>query len=423
MISGSTPRVVLTHCLLSFAAISIGLHERVYAEDWTRFRGQNGSGVAESHVMIPWESESVERVRLLGSGNGSPVVWNDRAFLMSADPNTGTRYLLAYDLKSGSLIWKQDYRSRTYSMHKFSSYASTTPCVDEDAIYSAWADPDQTVLVATSHDGNEIWRRDFGRYVSQHGFGTSPICVGELVILLNSQDALELPPGVEPGQDRMVALNRKTGDLVWETELPTSRVCYGVPCVWDNPEGKELVCSTTAQGMFGLDLATGKLLWNHQCYRERICSSSILIGDLLIGTQGSGGGKGNTLVALDLNTKQERFRVTKSCPYVPSPVANDQHLFLWGDAGIVTCVDPKEGKTIWTDRVPGDFSGSPVIVNDKLLNVSASGVVQILKANNVFERVGEIDLGEPVRSTIVPMTDKLLIRSEASLFIVHSNRQ
>ncbi len=277
-------------------------------------------------------------------------------------------------------------------------------------------------MVAFDHGGVELWRRDFGRYVSQHGFGTSPICIGELVILLNSQDALELPPGVQPGQDRMIALNRRTGESVWETELPTSRVCYGVPCVWDNPEGKELVCSTTSQGMFGLDLATGKMLWSHPCFKERICSSSLLIGDTLIGTQGSGGGKGNTLVAFDLTTKKERFRVTKSCPYVPSPVASDRHLFLWGDAGIVTCVDPKDGKTIWTDRVPGDFSGSPVIVNDKLLNVSASGVVQILKANDVFERVGEIDLGEPVRSTIVPMTNKLLIRSEASLFIVHNNR-
>jgi outer membrane protein assembly factor BamB len=337
---------------------------------------------------------------------------------MSADPNTATRFLLAYDVNSGSLAWQRDFRSRTYSMHKFSSYASTTPCVDEERVYTAFADPDQTALVATDHDGAEIWRRDFGRYVSQHGFGTSPICVGELVILLNSQDAMELPPGVEPGQDRMVALNRRTGETVWETELPTSRVCYGVPCVWDNPEGKELVCSTTAHGMFGLDLATGKLLWNHQCFKERICSSSLLIGDLLIGTQGSGGGKGNTLVALDLNSKKERFRVTKACPYVPTPVANDRHLFLWGDAGIVTCVDHKDGETIWTQRVAGDFSGSPVIVNDNLINVSATGVVHILKASGEFERVGEIELGESVRSTIVPTTTKLLIRSETSLFII-----
>ena len=414
-------RGLIASCLLGMVTNPISLSARAWADDWTRFRGQNGSGVVESNVTIPWKSESVKKVKLVGSGHGSPVVWNDRAFLMSGDPATGTRFLLAYDVNSGSLVWQRDFLSRTYSMHKFSSYASTTPCVDEERVYTAFADPDQTVLVATAHDGTEIWRRDFGRYVSQHGFGTSPICVGELVILLNSQDALELPPGVEPGQDRMVALNRRTGETVWETELPTSRVCYGVPCVWDNPEGKELVCSTTAQGMFGLDLATGKLLWNHQCFKERICSSSLLIGDVLIGTQGSGGGKGNTLVAFDLNTKKERFRVTKSCPYVPTPVANDRHLFLWGDAGIVTCVNPKDGETNWTQRVAGDYSGSPVIVNDNLVNVSAMGVVHILKASEDFERVGEIDLGEPVRSTIVPMTNKLLIRSETSLFIVQAN--
>lgn len=407
------PRVGLGLAANFFAVCSVG-----QADDWTRFRGPNGIGVATSTVTIPWAASDVTKIDLIGNGHGSPAAWNDRVFLMSADPNTGTRYLLAIDPNAGTQIWKRDFQARTHSIHRFNSYASSTPCVDEERVYSAWADPEQTIVLAVTHDGIEVWRRDFGSYVSQHGFATSPICVGELLILLNSQDAVELPPGVEPGQDRMIALDRRTGKTVWETELPTSRVCYGVPCVWEHPEGKELVCSTTSQGMFGLDLATGKLLWNHDCFNERVCSSSILIGDTLIGTQGSLGGKGNTLVAFDLASKKELYRITKSCPYVPSPVANGGNLFLWGDAGVVTCVDAVSGETRWVNRVQGDYSGSPVIVNDKLINVSSAGVVHILLASDQFEKIGEISLDETVRSTLVPMQNKLLIRSETSLFVV-----
>ncbi|MCU0716392.1 MAG: PQQ-binding-like beta-propeller repeat protein, partial [Pirellula sp.] len=246
-----------------------------YAEDrfetWTRFRGPNGQGVAPANgVAVPWKNESVVKIKLPGSGHGSPAVWGERAFLMSADPKSATRYALAVDLTKGSIAWSKSYDSQVHSLHKFSSYASSTPCVDAEQAYFAWADPEHTFLKAFTHAGEEVWSRDFGRYVSQHGFGTSPIRIDDLVILLNSQDSEELPAGVEPGFDRITAVDFKTGETRWETKLPTSRVCYGVPAVWEHEGKKELVCSTTLQGMFGLDPKTGKILWNHDCFTQRV---------------------------------------------------------------------------------------------------------------------------------------------------------
>jgi outer membrane protein assembly factor BamB len=92
--------------------------------------------------------------------------------------------------------------------------------------------------------------------------------------------------------------------------------------------------------------------------------------------------------------------------------------FLWSDTGILTCVDVSNGNAIWTHRVTGDYSSSPVIINDKLVNVSADGVVRIVRASRSFELLGEIPLDQTVRSTIVPLEKNLLIRTETDLVVV-----
>ncbi|XZE33181.1 PQQ-binding-like beta-propeller repeat protein [Pirellulaceae bacterium SH501] len=416
--SSAAPFAMFT--LLSLGATNC--HADGPFEAWTRFRGPNGQGVAPANgVAVPWKNESVKKIKLPGSGHGSPVVWGEQAFLMSADPKFATRYAMAVDLNKGNVAWSKSYESQVHSLHKFSSYASSTPCVDSEQVYFAWADPEHTFLKAFTHAGEEVWSRDFGRYVSQHGFGTSPIRIDDLIILLNSQDSEELPAGVEPGFDRITAVDFKTGETRWETKLPTSRVCYGVPAVWEHDGKKELVCSTTLQGMFGLDPKTGKILWNHDCFTQRVCSSAVIAGDLLLGTHGSGGGRDNRLVAFDLVQKKERFRVTRSAPYVPSPLSTGDTLFLWSDAGIVSCVDSTNGDVLWNKRIGGDYSGSPVILGDLLMNVSHTGAVQVLRASREFEQLATIETELTVRSTMVPTENKLLLRGESELWIIPSS--
>ena len=116
-------------------------------------------------------------------------------------------------------------------------------------------------MVALNHDGKEIWRRDFGRFASSHGFSASPIVHDDLVILCHSQAKEQLPAGVAPGQSRLIAVNRMTGKDVWSADLTTTRVCYSVPCVWSDADGKEqLVNCNTGDGFYGVDLETLSLI-------------------------------------------------------------------------------------------------------------------------------------------------------------------
>ncbi|HUP79307.1 MAG TPA: PQQ-binding-like beta-propeller repeat protein, partial [Pirellula sp.] len=217
------------------------------------------------------------------------------------------------------------------------------------------------------------------------------------------------------------AIDCGSGKTVWETALPTTMVCYGVPCVRRVGTQTELVCSTTGQGMFALDADNGSLSWSHDCYKLRVCSSSLLLGNILVGSQGSGGGKDNRLVVYNIDSKKELPIDIKpsSSPYVPTPVSIDGLLFLWSDGGgMVTCIELATGTTLWSNRIGGDYSSSPVILGNKLLNVSLDGVVNILAASREFQKLGSVDTGRAVRSTLAADRDHIFLRTESELLIV-----
>ena len=50
------------------------------------------------------------------SASGSPVVWGDRIFLLSADKKTAERYVLALDAKSGQEVWRRTYPSQVHRL-------------------------------------------------------------------------------------------------------------------------------------------------------------------------------------------------------------------------------------------------------------------------------------------------------------------
>jgi outer membrane protein assembly factor BamB len=388
------------------------------AAAWSRFRGPDGQGiVVTSPVAWPWNLDQSFQIPLPGSGIGSPVVWEDQAFIVSASTDDATRHVIATDWKQGVIAWQRSYPSRTHRLHAFSSYASTTPAVDASGVVVAWGDPDHVMVKKFTHAGDELWSRDLGTYVSQHGFGTSPILVDGLVVLLDSQDAEDLEQGVAPGEDRMIALDSETGNTVWERALPTRRVCYGVPAIRRMEKGPELVGATTGQGIFGVDLRTGHVRWSHDCFRLRVCASMVLAGDLAIASHGSMGGRDNLLVAFDMKQGQERFRVTRAAPYVPTPVVRQGLLFLWSDAGIVSCISLEDGSSRWSERIGGNFFSSPIIVGDAIVNVSDVGQVTALAASEKYQNLGTMKIDAKVRSTLAATPSCLLLRAEDALWV------
>jgi outer membrane protein assembly factor BamB len=384
------------------------------------FRG-NGFGCVAGNIPSKWNDNDYRWRRKLGSRDvGTPVVIGNSIFMMVSKPERSEIALESIDLTTGQLKWSKAYPHPTYHMHARNTRASTTPSCNKTHVYFAFADPEHTYLKCLTHDGNEVWSRDFGTFQGQHGFGMSPRIVDDLIVLMNEQQADELPAGVVPGDSRMIAVDRITGKDAWTTSLKSTRESFGVPGVFRSSNGQtQVIDANTGNGMFGIDLKTGKMLWSLPVFDKRCCSTPIISGDLAIASCGSGGG-GNRLIAVKIPTKpdegpQQVYAVDRFAPYVPTSALKDGRLYMMADNGIVSAIDVKSGESIWSNRIGGNFGASPLIVGDKLLVISLEGKATILATGDEYKVLGEVDLGGPVGASPIYAGGNLLLRVDQEL--------
>lgn len=413
-------RTLITLVCLACTGL-LGPLPSVAAQQWTRFRGPNGTGIHPTDVIpAQWtEADYRWKVKLPGIGHSSPVVWGARVFVLSANPDDATRHVLCLDASTGDTLWRKDYASTPHHLHPRNSYASSTPAVDSERVYVAWASPEQLTLRALDHDGGEVWVQDLGPWDTEHGFGSSPIVYEDLVILFNSQQALDLLPDQQPGQSRMMAFDRRTGELRWSTPRTTTRVCYSTPCIYQPSDGPpQLICYNTGDGVFSLDPLTGVPNWSVPVFTMRTVSSPILAGDLVLGGTGSGGG-GNYLAAVRIGGEpQEVYRVERQAPYVPTSVAYESLVFLFSDRGFASCIEAADGTLVWRERLTSGFSSSPVLADGKLFCIDEQGDVWVLAASRQFQKLGQNALGEPSRATPAISDGRLFVRTDSQLFCV-----
>lgn len=417
--------------LLAFVVFATQLS----AQEWTRFRGPNGTGVARSaSVPLKWSEKDYNwKADLPGIGHSSPVLWGDKIFLLSADPESATRYVLCYDTKSGQQNWMRTFKSKTHHLHVRSSFASSTPAVDADRVYVAWSTPEETLLKAFDHAGEDVWSLDLGRWQSMHGFGTSPIVYQDLVILHNSQQADQLDPGEKPGESSMMAFDRVTGKQQWQTPLRSAVVCYSVPFIYQPPNGgePELVCTSTGNGMFSLNPLTGKENWSlNELFKMRTVASPILAGGLIFGSTGSGSYSGNYVVAVRPGKTPELAYELSSkskfkAPYVPCYLAKDDMIFFVYDRGYVGCVDAASGKVHYLERIgsdstgaPANFSGSPILVDDRIYVIDEDGVVFVIAADKTFQVLAQNPLGDASRATPAVAGGQMFLRTYSHLISI-----
>ena len=405
--------------LIAFAAAA----SFAQAQEWTRFHGPNGSGESETNFPARTDKDKLKwKSELPGCGHSSPVLWGDKIFLLSADPKTAARYVLCLSAADGKEIWRREYPGVEHHLHGLSSYASCTPAVDAKRVFVAWSDPDKTLLLALDHDGKDLWKKNFGPWVSQHGFGCSPMLYDDLVILSCSQEDPKRGGGGTPRASFVVAVEQASGEVRWQTPRKISNTSYSVPCIHKRANGQdELICCSTAEGIFSLNPKTGAENWSEDVFPLRTVSSPILVKNLVIGTTGQGSGSGNMLVAVSLEGEHKTvYENRKQTPYVPTPVAQGDLLFLWSDAGVVTCLVAASGKVLWQEHVGGQFFGSPVRAGDKLFCVDTRGNLVCVAADRKFKKLGQTELGETSHSVPAIAGGRMYVRTVSHLFAIDS---
>jgi outer membrane protein assembly factor BamB len=386
------------------------------AQEWTRFRGANGSGVSTATtVPVRWTERDYNwKVELPGVGHSSPVLWGERIFVTSADEKTGTRYLLCLRVRDGERLWTREFGGERTGKHQDNSFASATPAVDAGRVYVCWGSGKEYLVVALDHDGKEAWRVDLGSFKSGHGFGPSPIVHEDLLVVPNDHDG---------GAGALVGLECDSGKVRWK--LPRkSKAHYTTPCVFQ-PNGKpaELIFTSYEQGITSVDPKTGKVNWEVDVFDKRhvetAIGSPIVAGDLVLGTCGWLGVRQEVVAVRPDGAKAaEVYRIDRGAPLCTTPLVKGDLLYLWTDGGMVTCADVKTGEVHWRERVGGSYYSSPVCVGDRLYGLSRDGDVVVLAASKLYEVLARNALGEGSHSTPAVADGKMYLRTFSHLISI-----
>ena len=325
------------------------------AGDWPQWRGANRDGISqETGLFKEWPGEGpklVWQVNDLGRGFSTPAVVGGRVYLM-ASQGVEDEFVKALDAKNGKPIWSTRVGKVGNPQQKPSFPAArSTPTVDGDALYALGSDGDLVCIELAT--GKIRWQKslrgDFGGKPGTWAYAESPLIDG---------DTLVCAPG--GGQATLVALNKKTGEVIWKCALPEADDAAYTSAVVMEAAGVKQYVQVVQKGLVGVEAKTGKFLWRYgktmSTYGATIPSP--VVGDGLVYSAGSGSGGGAVRpVARGGGVEAEQVYFDAKLPTaIGGAVLVGGNLYGCA-AQVLVCADFKTGQIKWTDRsaAPGSL--------------------------------------------------------------------
>jgi len=431
--------------LIAFAMAG-AMVSNVDADQWGHWRGPTGNGTAPSaSPPTTWSpDENVKwKVEIPGRGSGSPVVWEERVFVVTAVPSgldspssLGVRSsqrrsggsmqpfaftLLCFHRENGELLWKQVATEATPhdSTHPTNGFASASPCTDGELVYAHFGSQG---LFAFTLDGALKWKRqDFGKMQTRNSFGegSSPTLADDKILV----------PWDHEGGSFLYALDKQSGETIWKTPRDEPS-CWATPLVIQQGAVQQVVMNGQNYAR-GYDLETGKELWRCGGQTERPVASAV--GDDGVVYVGSGF-RGSFLAAFRLDGRGDLaetdaviWSIERDTPDIASPLLSGERLYFHkGKSGMLSCFDAATGEPHFTvTRVPGvnRTYASPVAASGFVFLTDRGGTTTVIRDANEFEVVATNSLGEGVDATPAFVGEQILIRGEKHLFCIEAPQQ
>jgi outer membrane protein assembly factor BamB len=252
-----TPIAALCLCL-SAAAVTTTPYLELSTSDWPQWRGPQRDGNSkESGLLKQWPAGGPKllwQVNDIGDGYSTPVVVGNRIYVMS-NRGMDNEFVQALSTKDGSVLWTTRV-GNVGNPDQNPNYpkARSTPTVDGDLVYALGSDGDLACLEAKT--GKLRWsrniRKEFAGQPGEWAYAESPLVDGDAVIIT--------PGGV---QATMVALNKKTGALIWKTAIPGGEPAGYASAIVVNAAGRKQYVQFLSKGIVSLDAKTGQFLWRY----------------------------------------------------------------------------------------------------------------------------------------------------------------
>jgi outer membrane protein assembly factor BamB len=119
----------------------------------------------------------------------------------------------------------------------------------------------------------------------------------------------------------------------------------------------------------------------------------------------------------DVTETKIAWKQTRSIPSTPCPLLTGRHLYIVNDAGIASCLDAKTGQPLWTHRVGGKFSASPLLADGKIYIQSEGGESIVLRADpKQYVEIARSDMHDATLASPAVIDHGLLIRTASALY-------
>ena len=421
MISRFTLSIMIFRCFF-FAGLLAST--AMAAEAWPQFRGPTGQGIASGAGPLKWSKDTgiAWKMPLSAQGWSSPVIADGKIILTGSRKDGDATHLTAFalDVATGKTLWNIDLfkptAEETAAQHGKNSLASSTPVIADGIVYVHFGHMGTAALRLA--DGEVVWKKQIS-YKPMHGNGGSPIIVGDLLVV--NADA-EIDPTI-------VAFHRKDGTIAWRTprdQKVRSAFSFSTPLVVETDGRKEIL--SAGSGMIGAYAPEdGRLLWK-ATYGEgySVVPRPVVAEGIAYVATGYNVPK---LIAIrlgkatgDVTKTHIVWEVTRRMPKTPSMIATQGQILVLDDTGALTSLNAKSGEPVWNEKLPGNFSASPILTGDTLYAVTEDGVCYVVKISPDGAKIQfETDLAERTLASPILLGGALYLRTEKHLWKITGN--
>lgn len=466
-------------CTLIFVGIlSCQMMGVVQASDWPQFRGTNGASVDPSTAKLPQEIAPEQNQiwkTTLPPGHSSPIVVGDRIFVTAVRDKK--LWTIGLDRRTGTIQWESEAPyEKLEAIHRIGSFAQATPCADGEVVISFFG---SSGLYCYDHSGKRLWHKPMGPFVNDFGAASSPIIVGDRIILCQDHDL----------DSFLMCLDKKSGDVIWKTDRSEFLRNSCTPILWNNEGRLQIVVAATLR-VVGYDLQSGKEAWTVRGISRAVISSPSVgaDGNLYLAGWAAGGddaerigvepfddvaalkdsNKNGTLEEEELKegpvyqrytqadrnkdghlTKAEyeyfralfdqgrnllmsikpgatgdsttthvRWRHPKLVPFCASPLLINGLFISVKDGGIMQCLDANTGKPSTPLRLEasGSYYASPVAGDGKIYLIDEQGRLTVVAARSELEVLYSADFKEDVFATPAVVDGRIYLRTATALY-------
>ncbi len=408
---------------LVFSLLILSLHSPLIAAEtarWPQFRGPTGQGLAlDTSPPTIWDAEKNIRWKtdIPGLGHSSPVIWDHQIWLTTASLDGKELSLIGIDRETGKILHQIPLFSidPVAEIHTKNSHASPTPVVAEGRVYAHFGTNGAAAIDTAS--GKILWKNTDLKLEHTTGPGSSPILYQDLLIV--TCDGAD--------QQYVAALDCTTGQVRWKRKRsapfrddPITHRAFATPLLIEF-EGRPQLISPAADQLHAYNPADGEELWHVRFTGfSTVPCPAYADGRIFICT----GYFGPELAAIDVNgsgdvTKTHvKWHIKKGVPDNPSPLTHEGLVYVVSDKGVATCVEASTGKQIWTRRLGGNFSASPLLAGEHLYCCNEQGETHVLKIGRKPVVVSVNKLAGFQMASPAVIQKSLYLRTDKSLYCI-----